>query len=296
MSDHIAKKCIQKDTDYQFAVHWNKARTNLHIHVLYSERVKTGETKYYDRDVYHTKDGKVARNKKERATDEAGNILPPVHRKGEVANSGFSVKDKKYKTTWWHSEKQDRVNDVLENMGYRQRRRQDYELKQYHQGKGNDAPFIAAKNRIIRRMNDILRDEKNGRNEFELIEMKSTLLADVNAINPRVVKFNVGGYIQPLPGVDDDLILDMIEIHNILLENEQGLEKQTKIEKREPQNEPVRGENRNRGAGVGMFDEINSYADEERARRNTPAYYVPARRTETPEWETSHDQDDDYER
>lgn len=60
-AEKLAVTAAGKDTDMQWAVHWNKAHTNLHIHVIFSERQKEKEPGRWDRDIYLTDDGKVAR-------------------------------------------------------------------------------------------------------------------------------------------------------------------------------------------------------------------------------------------
>lgn len=104
----LAKKLLGKDTDYQCAVHWNGLHTNLHMHLIYSERIKSSQTNakgstsdFYDRDIYLTQDGKIARKKADRALNEDGTVKPPVHRKGEPKNIEFSAKDTKYKSKAW---------------------------------------------------------------------------------------------------------------------------------------------------------------------------------------------------
>ncbi|MBQ8012387.1 MAG: MobA/MobL family protein, partial [Oscillospiraceae bacterium] len=73
MVAHLAQAAVGKSTDLQWAVHWNKEHTNLHAHIIFSERTRTA-TGVYDRDVYLTDDGKVPRRKADRARDKDGNI------------------------------------------------------------------------------------------------------------------------------------------------------------------------------------------------------------------------------
>lgn len=110
-ADNLAQKLLGKNSDYQYAVHWNSSHTNLHMHLIYSERIKRSQTNekaptsdFYDRDIYLTNDGKIARKKADRAVDEQGNVKPPIHRKGEPKNVDFSAKDTKYKSRAWLQE------------------------------------------------------------------------------------------------------------------------------------------------------------------------------------------------
>lgn len=110
-ADNLAQKLLGKNSDYQYAVHWNSSHTNLHMHLIYSERIKRSQTNekaptsdFYDRDIYLTNEGKIARKKADRAVDEQGNVKPPIHRKGEPKNVDFSAKDTKYKSRAWLQE------------------------------------------------------------------------------------------------------------------------------------------------------------------------------------------------
>ncbi len=84
------------------ALHHNKAKSNYHIHLIYSERrlLDEPEVKIATRDRYYNPEGKHVRTKKE-ATDEKGNLLKGYSKivKGEVYESKmFGPKDKRFKT------------------------------------------------------------------------------------------------------------------------------------------------------------------------------------------------------
>lgn len=139
----------------EFAVHWNHARTNLHMHVIFSERTMTGDlTKRYDRDIYLTQDGKVARRRADRARDQQGDVLPPVHRKGDLVNpAGFSPKNKEFTSRAFPAAVMQRVEARLLALGVAVEQRCPYMLHEYHEGKGTDAPLIRDKNAGIRAYN-----------------------------------------------------------------------------------------------------------------------------------------------
>ena len=99
-AEKLAVTAAGKSTDMQWAVHWNKAHTNLHIHVIFSERQREKEPGRWDRDIYLTDEGKVARRKADRARNEDGSFKPPVHRKGDLKD-GFTAKDPKYVSRGW---------------------------------------------------------------------------------------------------------------------------------------------------------------------------------------------------
>lgn len=151
----LAVTAVGKDTDMQWAVHWNKAHTNLHVHVIFSERQREKEPGRWDRDIYHTEDGKVARRKADRAKDAEGKELPPVHRKGDLKGE-FTAKDTRYKEKGW-------VPAMKEQLRTEFRERWGVEIEkanplhEYHEGKGKEAPVIRAKNEAIRATNRNIR-------------------------------------------------------------------------------------------------------------------------------------------
>ena len=150
-ADHLARTIVGDDRDVQWAVHWNKAHTNLHLHVIFSERQREKEPGRWDRDIYLTAEGKVARTKADRARLPDGSIAPPVHRKGELKD-GFTAKDPRFKQKGWlhdlkgqlKKEMQDRWKVKFEERGL---------LSEYHEGKGREAPAIRKKNEAIRVIN-----------------------------------------------------------------------------------------------------------------------------------------------
>lgn len=149
-AEKLAVTAAGKSTDMQWAVHWNKAHTNLHIHVIFSERQKEKEPGRWDRDIYLTAEGKVARRKADRAKDAEGRELPPVHRKGEMKD-GFTAKDTRYKERGWVPAMKQQLKAEFERMGVVMEKPQP--LHEYHEGKGKEAPTIRAKNEAIRENN-----------------------------------------------------------------------------------------------------------------------------------------------
>lgn len=105
--ENLIGEVLGKSSDFTYAVHLSKNRSNPHVHVIFSERSRNTEFretgKSWDRDIYLTEDGKVAKRKADRRKDENGNILPPIHRKGEkqVVGDKFTHKDEKFKSKAW---------------------------------------------------------------------------------------------------------------------------------------------------------------------------------------------------
>ncbi|MBS6679627.1 MAG: MobA/MobL family protein, partial [Clostridiales bacterium] len=155
----IAQLAVGKSTDLQWAVHWNHARTNLHIHVIFSERQREKSQGKWDRNIYATEDGKVARTKADRAKDSEGNYIL-LHRKGEE-KGGFTAKDKAYTTKGWLADTKERLKQTFQERWQVDIEKPDY-LHQFHEGKGKEAPAIRQKNEVIRAVNRRL-------NEFSAI-------------------------------------------------------------------------------------------------------------------------------
>jgi hypothetical protein len=142
----LAVTAAGKETDMQWAVHWNKSGSNMHMHVIFSERTREAAG-IYDRDVYLTEDGRVARRKADRAKNADGTYKPPAHRKGDE-QGGFSTKDTRYKAQSWLRSVKNDLRLELSRLGAEMEPPDP--LSQFHEGKGSNAPLIAEKNALIR--------------------------------------------------------------------------------------------------------------------------------------------------
>ena len=153
--NELAQKILPGKTEYQWAIHWNKAHTNLHIHLIFSERDRQYTSSgVWDRDIYLTKDGKVARRKADRAVDRNGKVKPPVHRKGEPKDAGkpgFTPKDTKFKSRKWLDQAKVEAFAFLIRHGVVPE--QYGVLHQHHEGKGSGAVRIQKINADIRILN-----------------------------------------------------------------------------------------------------------------------------------------------
>lgn len=164
--ESLIQQLIGKNTDHQYAVHWNKAHTNLHAHIIFSERQKCPQTNakgstsdFYDRDIYLTQDGKIARRKADRAVDEHGNVKPPVHRKGEPKELAFTAKDTRYKSKEWLQGVKQAVKRRF-SLEAEKKHVTNY-LHTYHEGKAPRAAEIAKqRNEVIRSLNQWLDERK----------------------------------------------------------------------------------------------------------------------------------------
>lgn len=150
-AEKVAFTAAGKTEDVQWAIHWNKKRTNLHIHVIFSERQREKNPGRWDRDVYLTADGKVARKKADRAKDADGKELAPVHRKGDLKDS-FTAKDAQYKSKGWSFKMKQQLQSVLEGMGAKIEA-----LDPLHEFHENHSPKMQRLNEIVRANNAELR-------------------------------------------------------------------------------------------------------------------------------------------
>ena len=148
----IAKAVVGENRDYQWAVHWNKDRTNLHVHIIFSERQRVQEPQRWDRDIYLTADGKVARRKADRATNPDGSFKDPIHRKGELKSDPFTAKDANFKSKEWLHEKKQELRQLMSDRWGVKFERQPH-LPEFHEGKGAEAETIKKKNIVIRENN-----------------------------------------------------------------------------------------------------------------------------------------------
>ena len=107
---YITSKFLEKyDVGCCAALHHNKSKTNLHIHLIFSEREirQEVERKIASRNMFYNESGKHVRTKKE-ILDENGNVRPgcKIIKKGEV-----------YETNFFQPKKEEfKTNAFLENM------------------------------------------------------------------------------------------------------------------------------------------------------------------------------------
>lgn len=106
----MTSKFLEKyDVGCCAALHHNKSKTNLHIHLIFSEREirQEVERKIASRNMFYNESGKHVRTKKE-ILDENGNVRPgcKIIKKGEV-----------YETNFFQPKKEEfKTNAFLENM------------------------------------------------------------------------------------------------------------------------------------------------------------------------------------
>lgn len=122
--DDIAKSLYGNNRDYEYSVHWNEKRTNLHVHFIYSEREINSEAqiKRYKRDLWV--DGKTGRTCSKNAPGailrcQKGDIQRDKDGNPKYDTSPFTIKDKKYNNKNWLDVRNKRIKDVFDKHKYK---------------------------------------------------------------------------------------------------------------------------------------------------------------------------------
>lgn len=124
--DEYSLNLLGKNRDFEYAVHWNTKKTNLHAHIIYSERERMTERKpkKYKKDMWFNiennrmakanSDGAVLRFKKgEVMKDKEGNI--------RYDSNPFTKKDTKFKARSFNKEIKKELKDTLNRNGFNYR-------------------------------------------------------------------------------------------------------------------------------------------------------------------------------
>ena len=151
-AEFLARLIVGDALAAQWAVHWNKTYTNLHVHVIFSERQRVADPGRWDRNIYLTADGRVAKCKADRAVDEDGNYIL-LHKKGALKGA-FSTKDPCFKERSWLRDVKVKLREEMQDR-WGVQFGQNSLLHEYHEGEGKDATKIRKKNEAIRAMNGV---------------------------------------------------------------------------------------------------------------------------------------------
>lgn len=122
-SHDLAQELLGENRDYEFALHFNQAQTNFHMHLLFSERERSTERKpkVYKRDMWFDK----TTNRMAKANAENAELR---YKKGEVMKDKqgnirhddvpFTKKDKKFTERSWLKSHQKTIQKVLAEYNY----------------------------------------------------------------------------------------------------------------------------------------------------------------------------------
>lgn len=121
--DELVDKLVGKNHEHEYAVHWNKGKTNLHVHLLFSEREREiwHKPKTYKRDMWYDKDtnrmakanaenAELRYKKGERMKDAEGNLRYDWNM--------FSSKDSKFTEQSFIYTQRVVIQEVLKGCGY----------------------------------------------------------------------------------------------------------------------------------------------------------------------------------
>lgn len=192
--DDLAKEIVGENHDYEFAVHWNKARTNLHCHLMFSERevvaLSSLEQKTYAKDIWQDP-------VTHKLTKNGVGVL--VHRKGELMykdgqpvykTEPLSAKDTRYKEKSFMVQRDLAYQKIMSDYGY------DFDVndnqtpylaqKKLYKG-ASDGYITAAKewNAEVKRYNEIVKEyiRESPEAEEEYISIKRDVLDNVREAN-----------------------------------------------------------------------------------------------------------------
>lgn len=192
--DALAKEIIGENHDYEYAVHWNKARTNLHCHLMFSERevvdLSLLEQKTYAKDIWQDP---VTHKLTKKGVGEL------VHKKGDLMfkngqpvykTEPLSAKDTRYKEKSFMIQRDLAYQKIMSDHGYEfdiNDNRSPY-LSQKKLYKGASADYIAmAKdwNAEVKRYNENVREHIEIKPQMEIayVAIKRDVLANVREAN-----------------------------------------------------------------------------------------------------------------
>lgn len=145
--DELAINLLGSNRDYEYAVHWNKSHTNLHMHLLFSERERNKDLqpKVYKRDMYvDQKTGKTCKKDNPNAVlrIKKGDIQKDKDGNIKYNSDKFTVKDPKFKQKAWLEENQKIIQKTLGKYGYKlnifDKNSNDIAQKKLYKGAKND--------------------------------------------------------------------------------------------------------------------------------------------------------------
>ena len=122
--DDYSFNLLGDDRDFEYAVHWNKEKTNLHAHIIYSERERQKkEPKRYKRDYYYNyEEGKMSSKKDPNAviTKHKGDIK--YDKEGEIEYTDqFSKKDTQFKSIEYNEKIKEQLAEILNKHDFKSR-------------------------------------------------------------------------------------------------------------------------------------------------------------------------------
>lgn len=122
-SHDLAQKLLGKKRDYEFALHFNQAQTNFHMHLLFSERERNTEQqpKVYKRDMWFDKTTNrmtKAQAKNAECRHKKGDVMKDKQGNMRYEDVPFTKKDKTFTERSWLKAHQETIQNVLAEYHY----------------------------------------------------------------------------------------------------------------------------------------------------------------------------------
>ena len=195
--DDLATSILGHNRDYQYAVHWNNTRTNLHMHLIYSEReridLSNAEPKIYKKDMWYD----IETNKLAKANAPGAELR---YKKGDIQRDKegnikyneepLTVKDEKFKHKSWKDLLNKQVQITLKKHGY-ELDIQDYNTpylsqKKLYKGQNNDLKQITLEyNKTVREHNKQVKLAIKNDSSLEPVmkKIRSGIESDIKDLN-----------------------------------------------------------------------------------------------------------------
>ena len=124
--DEYSLNLLGENRDFEYAVHWNKKKTNLHAHIIYSERERITERKpkRYKRDMwFNIENNRMAKANSENAVlrFKKGEIMKDKEGNIRYDSNPFTKKDTKFKARSFNEEIKKELKNTLNRNGFKYR-------------------------------------------------------------------------------------------------------------------------------------------------------------------------------
>lgn len=121
--DSLGNNLYGNNRDYEYAVHWNKSKSNLHVHFIYTERERINDIqpKIYKKNLWiDSETGRACKEDNPNALlrCKKGDIQKDKNGNIKYNIEPFTAKDPKYKNKNWLKERNKIIQKTLSDFGY----------------------------------------------------------------------------------------------------------------------------------------------------------------------------------
>ena len=193
----FTQELIGTNRDYEYAVHWNKERTNLHMHLIFSERelndVSNAKPKIYKRDIYY--DSTTNRMCKQDNPNAELKAKKGDVQKDKEGNIKLDIEPLTKKDTSFKEQKnlyiaREKIQAVLKKYNYNidlNDNNSPY-LPQKKQYKGATKEYIANVKEYNKNVKEHISFEPDQKNNY--LEIKKEMIAGIKDFNSQTKKLN----------------------------------------------------------------------------------------------------------